>query len=116
MSVESPGRPADDPERSRRPLLEHVFLDDDPLLAVAALDLFLGPDQSRHVRTASSIRGYAPQRHRLPAIAGRPRPRGVPGAAATSAAAETIWPGVQKPHCSASARTNASTSGWSRRP
>ena len=25
-------------------------------------------------------------------------------------------PGVQKPHCSASARTNASTSGWSRRP
>ena len=30
---------------------------------------------------------------------------------ATSAAAETIWPGVQKPHWSASVRTNASTSG-----
>ena len=38
------------------------------------------------------------------------------GFASTSAAAETIWPGVQKPHCSASARTNAATSGWSRRP
>src|SRR4029453_9886255 len=38
------------------------------------------------------------------------------GSASTSAAAETIWPGVQKPHWSASARTNASTSGWSRRP
>ena len=30
---------------------------------------------------------------------------------ATSAAAETICPGVQKPHWSASVRTNASTSG-----
>ena len=38
------------------------------------------------------------------------------GLPATSAAAETIWPGVQKPHCSASARTNAATSGCSRRP
>src|SRR6478735_5259356 len=34
----------------------------------------------------------------------------------TSAAAETTWPGVQKPHCTASVRTNAWTSGWSRSP
>src|SRR5918999_5270861 len=38
------------------------------------------------------------------------------GFAATSAAAETICPGVQKPHWSASARTKASTSGWSCSP
>src|SRR3954453_20813579 len=38
------------------------------------------------------------------------------GSASTSAAADTICPGVQKPHWSASARTKASTSGWSRRP
>src|SRR5438128_1622349 len=38
------------------------------------------------------------------------------GFEATSAAAETTWPGVQKPHCTASARTKASTSGWSRSP
>src|SRR5437763_3771022 len=38
------------------------------------------------------------------------------GLAATSAEAETIWPGVQKPHWSASVRTKAPTSGCSRRP
>src|SRR5436190_4561717 len=38
------------------------------------------------------------------------------GFSATSAAAGTTWPGVQKPHCTAAARTNAATSGWSRRP
>ncbi len=38
------------------------------------------------------------------------------GFAATSAAAETTWPGVQKPHCTASARTNAPISGCSRSP
>src|ERR671930_937585 len=38
------------------------------------------------------------------------------GFAATSAAADTIWPGVQKPHCTASVLTNAWTSGWSRSP
>ena len=38
------------------------------------------------------------------------------GVASTSATALTIWPGVQKPHCSASARTNESTIGWSRSP
>ena len=32
------------------------------------------------------------------------------------AAAETTWPGVQKPHCIASARTKASISGCSRSP
>src|SRR2546421_2446244 len=36
--------------------------------------------------------------------------------AATRADADTTWPGVQKPHCVASAFTNAPTSGWSRRP
>jgi hypothetical protein len=36
--------------------------------------------------------------------------------ASTSAAAETICPGVQKPHWSASARTKAPTSGCSRSP
>src|SRR4051812_20498503 len=38
------------------------------------------------------------------------------GFAATSAAALTTWPGVQKPHCTASAFTNASTRGCSRNP
>ena len=38
------------------------------------------------------------------------------GVSPTSAVAETICPGVQKPHWSASDRTNASTSAWSRRP
>src|SRR5262249_6196282 len=38
------------------------------------------------------------------------------GFAATRAAADTIWPGVQKPHCTASVRTNACMSGWSLRP
>ena len=50
------------------PLLERVLLDDEPDLLVPALDLLLGADQSRHVRIASSIFGYAPQRQRLPAM------------------------------------------------
>ena len=61
--------PADDLARPGRPLLERVLVDDEPDLLVAALDLFLGADQSRHVRIASSIFGYAPQRQRFPAIA-----------------------------------------------
>jgi len=36
--------------------------------------------------------------------------------ASTSETALTIWPGVQKPHCKASARTNECTIGCSRRP
>ena len=65
-----PGRrTADDLARSFGPLLERVLVDDEPDLLVPALDLFLGADQSRHVRIASSIFGYAPQRQRLPAIA-----------------------------------------------
>ena len=47
---------------------------------------------------------------------GGSRRRSGSGFAATSAAAETTCPGVQKPHCTASARTNASISGWSRSP
>src|SRR5436189_3089656 len=116
MAVEPPGGPADDAPRSRRPLLEYVFLDDDPLLGVAALDFFFGADQPRHASTASSIFGYAPQRHRLPDIACLTSSEVGSGRASTSAAAETIWPGVQKPHWRASARTNASTSGCSARP
>src|SRR5205823_6208329 len=69
-----------------------------------------------YVSTASSILGYAPQRQRLPAMPCRTSSRVGSGSASTSAAAETIWPGVQNPHWSASARTKASTSGWSRRP
>src|SRR4051812_5995635 len=116
MAVEPPGRPADDPARPRGPLLEDVFLDDDPLLGVPALDLFFGTDQPRHASTASSIFGYAPQRHRLPDIACLTSSEVGSGRTSMSAAAETIWPGVQKPHWSASARTNESTSGWPRRP
>ena len=49
--------------------------------------------------------GYAPQRQRLPAIACADLVAASARAvASTSAAAETIWPGVQKPHWSASAR------------
>src|SRR5207244_3662563 len=96
-----------------RPLVDRrILVDDHPLLGVAALDLLLGADQSRHVRTASSILGYVPQRHRLPAMACRMRSGVGSGSASTKAAADTIWPGVQNPHWSASARTNASTSGW----
>ena len=59
QSVEPGRRPADDLAWALRPLVERlvVAFDHNPLLGVAALDLFLGPDQSRHVRTASSIRG-----------------------------------------------------------
>src|SRR5207302_9079798 len=81
-----------------------------------ALDFLLGLDQPCHALMASSILGYVPQRQRFPAIACRISSFDGLGFAATSALADTIWPGVQKPHCSASAATNASTSGWSRSP
>src|SRR5207247_7034229 len=116
MAVEPSGRPADDAPRSGRPLLEYVFLDDDPLLGVPALDFFFGADQPRHASTASSIFGYAPQRHRLPDIACLTSPEVGSGRASTSAAAETIWPGVQKPHWRASARTHGSHSRCAARP
>src|SRR5205807_1639577 len=115
-AVDAASRLPDHRARPGRPLVERILLDHDPLLGEPALDLLLGADQSRHVRIASSIFGYAPQRHRLPAIACRTSSRVGLGLAATSAEAETIWPGVQKPHWSASARTNAPTSGCSRRP
>src|SRR5439155_5316658 len=98
------------------PLLEWVLLDDEPDVLVPSLDLFLGLDQSCHVRIASSIFGYVPQRQRFPDIACRISSRVGAGLAATSADADTIWPGVQNPHCTASVRTNAPTSGWSRSP
>src|SRR5260221_5198759 len=59
------GRPADDGLRPCGPLLQRILLDDEPHLLEAALDLLLRADQSRHVRIASSIRGYVPQRQML---------------------------------------------------
>src|SRR5579872_4443082 len=52
----------------------------------------------------------------FPAIRWRISSRLGAGRSATRATALTIWPGVQYPHCTASARTNAATSGWSRSP
>ena len=57
VAVEAHGRPADDVARARRPLVERVLLDERPDLLVAALDLLLRLDQSRHVEIASSMRG-----------------------------------------------------------
>ena len=68
-AVDAHGGSTDDLPRAFGPLLERVLVDDEPHLLVAAFDFFLGADQSRHVRMASSIFGYAPQRQRLPAIA-----------------------------------------------
>src|SRR5581483_7061137 len=115
-TVDARRRLPDDAAGPGRPLLERVLLDDDPHLLVAAFDLLLGPNQSRHVRIASSILGYAPQRQMLPAIACLISSLDGSGVLDTSATALTIWPGVQKPHCRASVRTKASTSGWSRSP
>src|SRR5439155_13530248 len=109
-------RSPDDVARPCRPLLEGVLVDDEPHLLVPALDLLLRADQSRHVRIASSIFGYAPQRQRLPAIACRISRELGAGLPSTSATALTICPGVQKPHWSASARTKELTIGWSRSP
>src|SRR5437764_1513549 len=109
-------RPADHGERPLRPLFERILLDDEPHLLEASLDLLLRADQPCQLRIASSIFGYVPQRQMFPAIACRISSLVGCGFAATSAAAETTWPGVQKPHWTASARTKASTRGWSRRP
>jgi hypothetical protein len=67
--VLSRSRSPHDRERACGPLLERILLDGDPDLLEAALDLFLGADQPCHVRIASSIFGYVPQRQMLPAIA-----------------------------------------------
>jgi hypothetical protein len=50
-------RPPDGLERARRPGIEGVLLDQDPLFRELAFDLFLGPDQARQERIASSIFG-----------------------------------------------------------
>ena len=115
-AVDARRRLADDLARAGGPLLQRVLLDDEPDLLEPAFDFLLGADQSRHVRIASSIFGYAPQRQRFPAIAWRISSVDGAAFASTSATALTICPGVQKPHCSASARTNECTIGWSRRP
>ena len=83
-------RTPDDLARPGRPLLERVFLDDEPDLLEAALDLLLGTDQPCHVEIASSIFGYVPQRHRFPAIACRISSELGLGLPSTSADAETI--------------------------
>jgi hypothetical protein len=54
---DSRGGSPHDLARARRPLLERVFLDDEPDLFVAAFDLLLGSDQPCHVAIASSIFG-----------------------------------------------------------
>jgi hypothetical protein len=59
-------RASDRLQRSGGPLVEWILLDEDPLLGVLPLDLLLGSDQASD-RIASSIFGYAPQRHRFPA-------------------------------------------------
>jgi hypothetical protein len=116
VAVDFRGRAADHLARACGPRRDRVFFDHDPLFRVVAFDFLLGTDQSRHVRIASSILGYAPQRQRLPAIACRISSRVGWGVASTSAAAETICPGVQKPHWNASLRTNDVTRAWSRSP
>jgi hypothetical protein len=69
VAVDLRRRLPDDVADPGRPLVERVLVDDDPRLGVAALDLLLGADQPRQVSIASSMRGYVPQRQRLPAIA-----------------------------------------------
>ena len=49
--------PSDHVARALRPLLERILFDEQPDLLEAAFDLFLGANQSRHVRIASSILG-----------------------------------------------------------
>ncbi len=56
-SVDAGRRAADDLAGPFRPLVERVLVDHEPDLLETAFDLFLGPDQSRHVRIASSILG-----------------------------------------------------------
>src|SRR4029079_17438322 len=102
--------------RPRRPLFERIFVDAEPNLLDAALDLLFGADQSCHVLIASSIFVYVPQRQRFPAMRWRISAFVGSACASTSATALTICPGVQKPHCTASARTNESIIGWSRSP
>jgi hypothetical protein len=58
----------DDLARPCGPLVEDVLVHDDPLLLVTTFDFFLGSNQSHHVRIASSIFGYVPQRQIFPAI------------------------------------------------
>ena len=61
-------RPTDDLAGALRPLLERILLDDEPDLLEPAFDLFLGADQPRQLRSASSIFGYVPQRQMFPAM------------------------------------------------
>ena len=118
-AVDSSCRAADGSKGTFRPLLERVLLDHDPLLRVAALDLLFGLDQPCHqcpsppdatAWIARSIFGYVPQRQRLPAIACLISSAPGFAFAASNAEAETICPGVQKPHWVASASTKASMS------
>jgi hypothetical protein len=55
--VDALRRPPDGLERARRPGIEGVLLDEDPLLRELAFDLLLGADQPRQERIASSIFG-----------------------------------------------------------
>ena len=97
-TVEARRVAADDVAGPGGPLGDRVLLDERPDLFVAAFDLLLGLNQTRQLEIASSMRGYVPQRQRFPAMPCRISSCVGSGFAATSAAAETIWPGVQKPH------------------
>src|SRR5205823_2815695 len=81
--------PSHSSERSCRPLVEGVLVDDDPDFLVASFDFLFGADQSCQVLMASSIFGYVPQRQRLPDMAWRISSVDGFGLPSTSAAAET---------------------------
>src|SRR5439155_6020529 len=76
-------------ERSRRPPIERVLVDDDPDFLVASFDFLFGADQSCQVLMASSIFGYVPQRQRFPDMAWRISSVDGLGLLSTNAAAET---------------------------
>ena len=56
-AVDARDLPAHRCELTGGPLVERVFLDDDPDVLVPSFDFLLGANQSRHVLIASSILG-----------------------------------------------------------
>ena len=60
------------------------------------------------------ICSYPAQRHRLPARPSSTSARDGSGTSASSASADTTWPGMQKPHCAAAVSRNASCTAPSR--
>ena len=116
-SVDTRRRLSDDLACAGGPLLQCVLFDDEPDLLVTGPRL---PSRCESVLPCANrlldlrIRAAAAEvsRHCVADLFGRRRgfrPRPAPTAL-------TICPGVQKPHCSASLRTNECTIGWSRSP